>query len=340
MTDVQRRAILVGSIATLLAGCAAPGRRRRAHDAPELERIRAEIGGRLGVHALDTSTGHRLGFDDTSRYAMCSTFKLPLAAAILESVETGVLTLDQRVTISPSDIVPHSPRTEPQLAQGFLTVADLTAAIIEVSDNTAANLLLGLIGGPAGLTAGLRAFGDETTRLDRYEIELNTNLPGDPRDTTTPRAMVDTMRRVLVDEDVLSKTSRDRLIAWLVASTTGLQRLRAGVPPEWRVGDKTGTGANGAANDIAIAWPPGRGPILMAVFTSESTRSIAALNAAHARVAGVIGRDYRGNGRSRTYDPSLRGPLRRACGRSGWTTRKGAACFPSARLPAAEGEPG
>jgi beta-lactamase class A len=253
----------------------------------ELETIRARIGGRLGVHALDTGSGRRIGLADGERFAMASTFKLLLAAAVLERCDRGVLQLDQQVAYSESDLVPHAPATEKNLARGFMTVEELCAAIVTVSDNPAANLLLTQLGGPAELTRFVRSLGDEVTRLDRMEPELNTNTPGDPRDTTSPRAMVDTTQHVLLGS-ALSSASRERLIAWLVAAQTGLKRIRAGLPGDWRAGDKTGTGANGAVNDVAIAWPAGRAPILIAIYMSESTQSLDALSAAHADITAAI----------------------------------------------------
>ena len=151
-----------------------------------------------------------------------------------------------------------------------MTLAELCHAAITLSDNTAGNLLLDSFGGPAGLTAFARTLGDNITRLDRRETELNEAIPGDPRDTTTPAAMLDDMRRLLLD-DVLSPASRQQLADWLLANTTGASRLRAGLPGDWRVGDKTGTSDNGASNDIAIAWPPGRAPLLVTAYYAEAT---------------------------------------------------------------------
>jgi beta-lactamase class A len=284
---LTRRSLLAGSSA-LLCGCALPWCRTSSITA-DLEAIRARIGGRLGVHALDTASGRRIGLADGERFAMASTFKLLLAAAVLERCDRGVLALDQPVAYSASDLVPHAPQTEMNLARGFMTVEELCAAIVTVSDNPAANLLLARLGGPAELTRFARSLGDDVTRLDRTEPELNTNTPGDPRDTTSPRAMVDTMQRLLVGS-VLSGESRERLIGWLVAAQTGLTRIRAGLPSDWRAGDKTGTGMNGAVNDVAIAWPAARSPILVAIYMSDSTQAVEALNAAHAQVAAVAAR--------------------------------------------------
>lgn len=260
----------------------------RAQAAPALARIEAQLGGRLGVAALDTATGARIGHRAAERFAMCSTFKAVLAASILARVEQGQLTLDHRVTYRERDLLEHAPVTRARLAEGGLTVEELCAAAVETSDNTAANLLLAQIGGPAGLTAYLRSLGDEVTRLDRDEPTLNTNIPGDPRDTTTPDAMTDTCRAILVGDRALRAASRARLAAWMVRSTTGLARLRAGLPSDWVVGDKTGTSGAGAANDVAVAWPPSRAPIVIACFVDAPSASADARNAAHAEVARVV----------------------------------------------------
>jgi beta-lactamase class A len=148
-------------------------------------------------------------------------------------------------------------------------------------------LLLETLGGPSGLTAFFRKIGDSTSRLDRNEPLLNTANPGDERDTTTPRAMLGVMQELLVG-DVLSATSKERLLGWLVATKTGLERLRAGLPAEYRAGDKTGTGNNGATNDLAIAWPPSNRPILIAAYTCGSTASTEQLSAVLARAARLV----------------------------------------------------
>lgn len=219
---------------------------------------------------------------------MCSTFKAPLAAAVLARVDAGALALDRMIPYAAPDLLEYAPVTRARLADGALSIHALCAASVEVSDNTAANLLLGLIGGPEGFTAFLRGLGDPTTRLDRNEPMLNTNLPGDPRDTTTPDAMAGTFRAMLLDPGVLSDASRARLFAWLERSKTGLARLRSGLPPDWRVGDKTGTGANGAANDVAIAWPPARAPIVVACYVDAPGATAEARNQAHGEVARVV----------------------------------------------------
>lgn len=277
-----RRSVLAGTFATLAAPALAadPAHRR-------LAAIRSSVGGRLGLAALDTGSGRRLLFDADARYAMASTFKLPLAAAILHAVERGRLSPGQRVPVPAGPLPPHSPVVERLRAAGPVTVDALAAAIVEVSDNGAANLLLQLIGGPAGLTRFMAQAGDRISRLDRWEVALNENRPGDPRDTTAPAAMLGLTRRLLLDP-VLTPASRARLIGWMEASTTGRDRLRAGLPPAWRAGDKTGTGARGAVNDLCIAWPPGRPPILIACYLDGSPRPTPELAAVHAEVGRAV----------------------------------------------------
>jgi beta-lactamase class A len=283
---IDRRTLLIAG-STALAGCvgrsaAAPATRHG------LKGIRASLGpgARLGVAALDTGTGRRIDLDSGSRYAMCSTFKAALAAAILAQVDRGALSLGDEIPIDRADLVDHSPAVTAGLDRGSMSVESLCAAIVEVSDNGAANLLLKRIGGPQGFTAFARRCGDSLTRLDRMETELNSNIPGDPRDTTTPAAMLELMRALLLGE-ILSSSSRALLAGWMERASTGRDRLRAGLPDSWRAGDKTGT-ANGANNDIAIAWPPGRRPILIASYIDAREAPNSARNAAHAAVARLV----------------------------------------------------
>jgi len=218
---------------------------------------------------------------------MCSTFKLMLAAAILSRVDAGSLRLDATVPFRRSDLLPNSPVTAAHASAGALPLGSMLEAVIEVSDNTAANRLLDLIGGPAGYTAYLRSLGDSSTRLDRVEVALNSNRPGDVRDTTTPRSMLDDMQRALLG-DLLSEGSRGQLLRWMRDCQTGHDRLRARLPPDWEAGDKTGTGSNGAINDLAIFFPPRQSPILVACYLTGSTRSMGVLNAAHARLGALV----------------------------------------------------
>ncbi|HET7793457.1 MAG TPA: class A beta-lactamase [Rhizobacter sp.] len=278
---MQRRALLQALPLTLLGGCATAAKQ------PTLAEIEARSGGKLGLMALDTATGRRIGHRADERFAMCSTFKLPLAACVLARVQAGGLQLQQAVPISAADLVPYAPAVMARLPERAMTVSALCEAAVVLSDNAAANLLLPLIGGPAGLTRWLRSLGDGVTRLDRNEPTLNTNLPDDPRDTTTPLAMAQ-LWQTLLTGPALSSPMRELLAHWLIESRTGLERLRAGLPTGWRAGDKTGTGERGAVNDVAIVWPPGRAPWVVACYLSGSSLPRAQLNAAHEAAMRVV----------------------------------------------------
>lgn len=234
--------------------------------------IEQGIGGRLGVAALDTGTGRKLGYRASELFAMCSTFKFLLAGCILQRVDAGKENLERLISYNQKDLLEYAPVARAHLQKGAMTVGDLCAAAVEVSDNTAANLLLAQIGGPGGLTTFIQSMGNQVTRLDRIEPDLNGALPGDPRDTTSPAAMVDSMEKLLVGK-LLSAAGRAQLAEWLELSTTGKSRLRAGFPAGWLAGDKTGTGARGAIGDIGIFWPPNKAPILVAAYIMEGKTS-------------------------------------------------------------------
>jgi beta-lactamase class A len=263
-----------------------------ARGASALKAIQKRTGGRLGVHVLDSQSGKRFGLDDKSRYAMASTFKVPLAASLLWQVDKGAFPLLHPLHIDKGDLLPNSPILEKAIEKGAteLTVRDLCGAAVAFSDNAAANILLKAMGGPDALTRFMRSIGDETTRLDRFEMDLNSNLPGDERDTTTPYAMVESLLRIFT-QDVLTLGSRALLIDWMTASKTGLDRVRKGLPKTWVSSDKTGTGANGAVNDIVMTWPLERRPIIIAVYMSESKLPTAQLAAAHAEIGALVGRE-------------------------------------------------
>jgi beta-lactamase class A len=269
---LARRELLLTLAAAVATACAHPtsGPEMAPNSGAdgELVAIEASVGGRLGVFALDTGSGRTLARRADERFAMCSTFKWVLAASVLARVDRGELSLAQRLAYGPADLFEHAPVAREHVSEGAMTLETAARAAVSVSDNTAANLLLAQVGGPAGLTAFMRQAGDAVTRLDRTEPTLNSNDPGDPRDTTSPRAMVGLMKAVLCG-DVLKSASRERLIDMLVACETGKRRLRAGLPSDWTAGDKTGTGENNAVNDLAIAIPPGRAPVLVAVYMSE-----------------------------------------------------------------------
>jgi beta-lactamase class A len=249
--------------------------------------VETRIGGRIGVAALDTSNSKRVDYRADERFPMCSTFKFLAAAAVLKRVDDKQDKLERFISYDAKDILEYAPVTKEHLKDGGMTLGALCAAAIEQSDNTAANLLLDTIGDPAGLTNFLRGLGDNMTRLDRKEPELNSAIPGDERDTTTPAAISVDMQRLLLG-DALSKSSRRQLEEWLQRNETGGLMIRSGVPRTWTVGDKTGRCANGATNDVAIMRPPSRAPILLAIYSVGSPATANDREAAIAEVAKIV----------------------------------------------------
>ncbi len=245
-------------------------------------------GGRVGLAVHDTATARRFRHRADERFPMASTFKMLLVAALLARVERGEQRLDRQLAVRQSDLLDVSPVSKAHVG-GSVSVATLAEATIIYSDNTAANLLLPLVGGPAGLTAWLRETGDPVTRLDRIEPLMAEARPGDPRDTSSPDAMAASWERLLLG-NVLTPASRQKLTSWLIANTTGGTRLRAGLPKAWQVGDKTGSGGHRSINDVAIVWPsrPSRAPLIIASFLNGGTADDKVLHAAHADLARAI----------------------------------------------------
>ena len=277
MAEFTRRATLAGAAALLPLSLA-----RGAVPTP-FAQIESRSGGALRVAALDTGNGRRLGYRQDERALMCSTFKFMLVAKVLSLVDRHAEKIDRLVSYSAADLLDWAPITRAHVAAGAMTVGDLCAAAIQHSDNTAANLLLGVVGGPPMLTAFARTLGDTLTFFNRTEPSLNV-LEG-TRDTTVPSLMLGNMQKILLG-DALAPSSRAQLTEWMIGNTTGDALLRAGLPPHWKVGDKTGRGDNTATNDIAIAWPPHRAPILICAYTIGVKGSDADRNA----VLAAIGR--------------------------------------------------
>jgi len=251
--------------------------------AAELAKLEADSGGRLGVAVLDTITGARYAHRADERFPMCSTFKLLAAGAILARVDAGKERLNRRIRFEAGDIVVNSAITKDRAGGDGMSLGELCEAAMVVSDNTAGNLLLAALGGPTALTAYVRTLGDSVTRLDRTEPDLNEAIPGDPRDTTSPVAMLSNLHSLVLG-NVLSTTAKNQLGRWLIGNRTGDTRLRAGLPAGWRVGDKTGSGERGTTNDVGIIWPPGRAPILVSVYLTETSKTADQRNAILAAV--------------------------------------------------------
>jgi beta-lactamase class A len=236
-----------------------------------LQRLEAKAQGRLGVHVVDTASGQEFGYRSDELFMMLSSFKLLASALVLARVDRGEESLERRISYRKQDLVPWSPVTEAHADGDGLTLAQLCHATITTSDNTAANLILASFGGPEALTAFARQIGDNVTRLDRNEPDLNVRLGTNSFDTTSPRAMAMSMKKVLVG-DALAPSSQKLLREWLIANTTGGKRLKAGLPVGWTIGDKTGTNKSDA-NDIGILFPPQRPPILVTAYLADSSAS-------------------------------------------------------------------
>jgi len=234
-----------------------------------LARLEKERGGRLGVAVLDTDSGRQVGHRMDERFPIGSTFKMLAAAAVLARADAGQDSMERRVRFTKEDLVTYSPITERWAGCEGMTLDAVCDAAITYSDNTAGNLLLRAIGGPPGLTAYLRSLGDGVTRLDRFEPVLNEAVPGDPRDTTSPGAMLADLRTLTVG-DALSASAKLRLLNWLRHNTTGDKRLRAKLPKGWEAGEKTGTSSYNTSNDVGLLWPPqGAAPVMVAAYLTE-----------------------------------------------------------------------
>lgn len=278
----------------LLAGCASrPQPPAEATDA--LAALEAANGGRLGVFALDTGNGRSLAWRADERFGLCSTFKLLLAATVLDTARRGGIDGGAPIHFGPDDLVPHSPVLRERLDAGTdaLTVLELARATQLTSDNAAANLLIRELGGPAAITARWRANGDEATRLDRLEPEMNRVPADELRDTTTPRAMAQHVARLFGD-DILDAADRQHLREWMIETTTGHARLRAGIPRHWQAGDKTGSAISplmaNKTNDVAVFWPPGRAPIIVAAYYDADAHHPGGIRAQDEAVLADVGR--------------------------------------------------
>jgi len=279
MTGLSRRHVLIGGVA--IAALAAGAPRPALATPPPALTTDQQIAGLeqahnaiIGVFAVNLDSGATVAHRSQDPFAMCSTFKAYAAARVLQMVERGQLTLDQKAFVDPGGIVANSPRTEPR-AGTEMTLSELCEAALQVSDNTAANLLLHTIGGPQAITAFARSIGDERTRLDRWETELNSAVPGDPRDTSTPEALGGGYR-TLLDAAVLGPPQRRLLEDWMRANQTS--SMRAGLPPGWTTADKTGSGDYGSTNDVGIAYGNHGQRVLLAIMTRSQGNDPKAAN--------------------------------------------------------------
>jgi beta-lactamase class A len=258
---MNRRDVLCSTLALL----ASPALAQRA-PITVLGDYERETGGHIGVYAKNLLTGAELSWRAHERFVMCSSFKASLAGCVLANVDRGQARMDELIAYSPADLMEWAPVAKQNIERGAMSVADMCQAAVELSDNTCANVLLARFGGPTALTAYWRSIGDTVSRLDHYEPELNRTPPGDPHDTTTPAAMAGNLRKLIL-ERALSPTSREQLTGWMLGCKTGDNRLRAGLPKDWRVGDKTGNNGKDVFGDIAVTWSTRGEPVVICAYT-------------------------------------------------------------------------
>jgi beta-lactamase class A len=278
--------------ASVLAFMLAVGAPLVSHAEPVLgaiHRIERDLGARVGFYMRDLQSGEVITHAADDRFPLNSTFKLLACGAALHSVEQGDARLADTVSIDEIHLVSYSPAVRAHLAAGHsvLSLDDACRMTLSVSDNTAANIVLSKIGGPSALTAYLRSIGDEVTRLDRMEPDLNTSVPGDLRDTTTPRAIAHSVEQLLLGE-ALSAPSRAVLRGWLAEHSVADALFRATLPSNWAIDDRTGAGGYGSRSIVAVLYPPQRQPIIAALFMTETDASFPARNAAIADVGAAI----------------------------------------------------
>ncbi|OGN51545.1 MAG: class A beta-lactamase [Caulobacterales bacterium RIFOXYB1_FULL_67_16] len=273
---MDRRGLIAGGLGLGLGsavGACAPRDREEAPAQPDPDLILSDLetrhGGRLGFAALDVGSGRRVLWRAQERFPFCSTFKAFLAVATLERVQRDEERLDRAVRVTEADLIPHAPVTGAAVGRS-LTLRELMQAAVEVSDNPAANILIREMGGIAVWRSWWPTFGDTTTVISRLEPDLNTALPNDPRDTCLPEQTLANIREMAFS-DRLTPEHDALLHGWLTASPTGPNRIKAGAPEGWTVAHKTGTGANGTANDVAMLTPLSGSPVIVAAYFTGAT---------------------------------------------------------------------
>ncbi len=242
--------------------------RSAASSDEDVAQLEKEYDTTIGLAAANLATGARVNHRADARFPLLSIFKSLAAAALLRDHDSRGETLDRRLWFPPADIIEYSPITEEHVDTG-MTVAQACDAASRYSDNAAANLLMREIGGPLAITRFARSLGDRATRLDRWEPDLNSALPGDERDTTTPAAIGQTYARLLAGS-ALDAGDRRQLRSWMLDNQTSDERFRAGLPRGWRLADKTGSGDYGTNNDVGVAWSPSGTPFVISVLTRRS----------------------------------------------------------------------
>lgn len=283
----DRRSVLTGFGALGVMGCSQqvapevapkgqPSRPALAMQTIDLSAMEARDGGRVGFVALDTANGESFGWRANERFVYCSTFKMYLAAATFVRIQNGEESADRMIPVTAADMVSHAPVTQPAIGSS-LSVDRMMKAVVEVSDNPAANLLLKANGGLEAMRAFYRSIGDDSTTVDRFEPEMN-RLDGS-KDTIRPAQSVANLQRLFLDPaSPLTAEPQARLLRWMVDSPTGADRLKAGVPAGWRVAHKTGTGGYGPTNDICLLYPPTGAPLIVAAYYHATATSSASAN--------------------------------------------------------------
>ncbi|MCX5175052.1 class A beta-lactamase [Streptomyces virginiae] len=288
--STSRRALLTVGAGVALAAALPVGTASAASPVAGLRALEREYGARLGVYALDIASGRTVVHRADELFPMCSVFKTLAAAAVLRDLDHDGAHLAKRIHYTLQDVTDAgggSITEKPENIASGLTVAELCSAAIAQSDNAAGNLLLRELGGPTAVTRFCRSLGDRTTRLDRWEPELNSAEPSRVTDTTSPRAIGRTYARLALG-DALDSGDRERLNGWLLSNTTSGDRLRAGLPKDWAVADKTGAGSYGTNNNVGIAWPPGRPPMVLAILSTMPEATAPRDNTLIARTAKLL----------------------------------------------------
>ena len=280
---MNRRDVMCSTLALL----ASPAQARRA-PITALADYERDSGGHIGLYAKNVKTGADVSWRPHERFVMCSSFKASLAACVLASVDRGQARLNELIAYSPADLMEWAPAAKQNMEKGAMSVADMCAAAVELSDNTCANALLARFGGPAALTAFWRSIGDSVSRLDHNEPQLNRTPLGDPQDTTTPAAMAGNLRRFILGQTLLSP-SRERLTGWMLDCKTGDNRLRAGLPKGWRIGDKTGNNGKDASGDIAVTWSTRGEPIVICAYTRGGAPTPGQIDDVFANIGRYVG---------------------------------------------------
>lgn len=294
MKNTLRKTVLMAAAVVPMLAFSAPSWARTATKMTSVQQqltaLEKESGGRLGVMLIDTADNSQIAYRADERFAMCSTSKFMAASAILKESEVKKNLLTQHVALKKSDLVNYNPITEKHLNEG-MTIGELAAAALQYSDNTAMNKLIEHLGGPNKVTDYARTLGDNTFRLDRTEPTLNTAIPGDERDTTSPRAMALSLQHATLGS-ALAEPQRAQLVEWMKGNTTGAMSIRAGLPATWIVGDKTGSGDYGTTNDIAVIWPENKAPLVLVTYFTQPEKDAKSRRDVLASAAKIVTQGY------------------------------------------------